>query len=60
MKKKSKKNGFDSISLDQANFILSQFFIDKNLLHAKSILMEWIELGLSPRGSLTLVFEELL
>lgn len=55
-----KKNGRSQLSELDAVKVLEDFFIGENLLYAKILLIQWQEFGLSTKGSLRLVFMEML
>jgi hypothetical protein len=55
-----KKSGYNQLSELDAIKVLEDFFIGENLLYAKSLLIKWQEFGVSTRGSLKLVFMEMI
>lgn len=60
MKFLKKKSGCKDISQQEAFSLLEDFFIHENLYYAKSLLIQWQEFGVSTKGSLKLVFMDLL
>lgn len=60
MKFLKKKSGCKDISQQEAFSLLEDFFIHENLHYAKSLLIQWQEFGVSTKGSLKLVFMDLL